>query len=99
MPVNFPVSETSSLNPVAGVRLGVARAGIRKAGRKDLLVISLAQGSSVAGVFTRNRFRAAPVIIGDAPLVPPKESVYVLLSPVPASRSPYPAVVMFCPQP
>ena len=41
----------------------MARAGIRKAGRKDLLVISLAQGASVAGVFTRNRFRAAPVTI------------------------------------
>ena len=41
----------------------MARAGIRKAGRKDLLVISLVQSASVAGVFTRNRFRAAPVTI------------------------------------
>ena len=63
MPVNFPVAETTSLHPVAGVRLGVARAGIRKAGRKDLLLIALDQGASVAGVFTRNRFRAAPVTI------------------------------------
>ena len=63
MPVNFPVAEAKSLKPVAGVRLGVARAGIRKAGRKDLLVIALAQNSTVAGVFTRNRFRAAPVTI------------------------------------
>jgi len=43
--------------------LGVARAGIRKAGRKDLLLIALDQNASVAGVFTRNRFRAAPVTI------------------------------------
>ena len=63
MPVNLPTPDNHSLHPVAGVRLGVARAGIRKKGRKDLLVISLAEGARVAGVFTRNRFCAAPVTV------------------------------------
>jgi glutamate N-acetyltransferase (EC 2.3.1.35) len=51
------------LLPVPGVRLGVAAAGIRKAGRDDLLLIELAAGSRVAGVFTRNAFAAAPVLL------------------------------------
>jgi glutamate N-acetyltransferase/amino-acid N-acetyltransferase len=49
------------LHPVAGVELGIAMAGVRKANRRDLAVVTLAEGSSVAGVFTRNRFCAAPV--------------------------------------
>ena len=49
------------LFPVAGVRLGIAEAGIRKANRRDLTLIELAPGSRVAGVFTQNRFCAAPV--------------------------------------
>lgn len=49
------------LHPVPGVRLGVAEAAIKKPGRKDLLLIELAPGSQVAGVFTRNAFAAAPV--------------------------------------
>ncbi|MGH8505699.1 MAG: bifunctional glutamate N-acetyltransferase/amino-acid acetyltransferase ArgJ [Stenotrophobium sp.] len=49
------------LHPVAGVRLGVAEAAIKKAGRKDLLVIELAPGTRTAGVFTQNAFAAAPV--------------------------------------
>jgi glutamate N-acetyltransferase / amino-acid N-acetyltransferase len=49
--------------PVAGVELGVAMAGIRKADRKDLLVMRLAEGAVVAGVFTQNRFCAAPVLL------------------------------------
>ena len=44
-----------------GVKLGVAEAGIRKAGRKDLLLMTLAEGASVSGAFTQNRFCAAPV--------------------------------------
>jgi len=63
MPVNLPIPDADSIIPVAGVRLGVTSAGIRKAGRKDLLVISLDQASNVAGVFTRNRFCAAPVTL------------------------------------
>lgn len=50
-----------TLLPVPGVRLGVAEAGIRKANRKDLVVLALDAGSHVAGVFTQNRFAAAPV--------------------------------------
>ena len=59
MAVNLPVPEI--LHPVPGVRLGVAEAAIKKAGRKDLLVIALDPGAKVAGVFTRNAFCAAPV--------------------------------------
>jgi glutamate N-acetyltransferase/amino-acid N-acetyltransferase len=46
---------------VAGLRIGVAMAGVRKANRRDLVVFALAEGAAVAGVFTRNRFCAAPV--------------------------------------
>lgn len=59
MAVNLSVPEI--LHPVAGVRLGVAEAAIKKPGRKDLLVIALDPGATVAGVFTRNAFCAAPV--------------------------------------
>jgi glutamate N-acetyltransferase/amino-acid N-acetyltransferase len=51
------------LHPIAGVELGVAMAGIKKPGRKDLLVMRLAPGSAVAGLFTKNRFCAAPVVL------------------------------------
>ncbi len=51
------------LHPVAGVRLGTARAGIRKPGRRDIVVLELAPGTRVAGRFTRNAFRAAPVLL------------------------------------
>ncbi len=63
MSVNLPLPIASELKPVAGLRLGHAHAGIRKANRKDVLVLELAEGSSVAGVFTKNRFCAAPVSI------------------------------------
>ena len=63
MPVNLQPPNPADLHPVPGVRLGVAEAGIRKAHRKDLVVIALDAGASVAGVFTRNRFCAAPVQI------------------------------------
>ena len=56
MPVNLTAPDAASLLPVAGVELGTARAGIRKPGRRDLLVVRLAEGTHVAGVFTRNRF-------------------------------------------
>jgi glutamate N-acetyltransferase/amino-acid N-acetyltransferase len=61
MPVNLPLPLVENLHPVAGVELGVAAAGIRKGGRKDILLVRLAEGSSVAGVFTQNAFCAAPV--------------------------------------
>src|SRR5215813_868292 len=63
MAVNLPPPEPGALHPVAGLELGVARAGIKKADRKDLLVVRLPAGSAVAGVFTRNRFCAAPVLV------------------------------------
>jgi len=61
MPVNLPLPERTTLSPVAGVQLGIAEAGIKKANRKDVLVITLSPGTQVAGVFTQNRFCAAPV--------------------------------------
>lgn len=61
MSVNLPLPKAEELHPVAGVSLGVASAGIRKSGRKDVLLVTLAQGSQVAGVFTQNAFCAAPV--------------------------------------
>jgi glutamate N-acetyltransferase/amino-acid N-acetyltransferase len=66
--VNLTAPSAKSLHPVAGVRLGAAQAGIRKANRKDLLLIALDQGARVAGVFTRNRFCAAPVLVARAHL-------------------------------
>ncbi|HUK03927.1 MAG TPA: bifunctional glutamate N-acetyltransferase/amino-acid acetyltransferase ArgJ [Burkholderiales bacterium] len=63
MAVNLPPPDPRSLHPVPGVELGVAMAGIRKPGRKDLLVMRLAPGAKAAGVFTRNRFCAAPVLL------------------------------------
>jgi glutamate N-acetyltransferase/amino-acid N-acetyltransferase len=61
MAVNLPVPRAGDLHPISGVRLGVAEAGIRKADRKDLTVVLLDPGASIGGVFTQNRFCAAPV--------------------------------------
>ena len=61
MPVHLSPPDAASLHPVSGVRIGVAEAGIRKAGRKDLTVMLIDEGASVGGVFTQNRFCAAPV--------------------------------------
>jgi glutamate N-acetyltransferase/amino-acid N-acetyltransferase len=61
MPVNLTAPDPASLLPVPGVRLGVTMAGVRKANRRDLTVIALDEGAAVAGVFTTNRFCAAPV--------------------------------------
>ncbi|MGC3964736.1 MAG: bifunctional glutamate N-acetyltransferase/amino-acid acetyltransferase ArgJ [Rhodocyclaceae bacterium] len=61
MPVNLLPPIADQLFPVKGVRLGTAEANVRKANRRDLTVIELAAGSRAAGVFTQNRFCAAPV--------------------------------------
>ncbi len=61
MPVNYATPAADLLFPVAGVRLGVAEAGIRKKDRRDLTLIALDPGCTVAAVFTQNRFCAAPV--------------------------------------
>ncbi len=63
MPVNYSTPTASELFAVPGVRLGVAEAGIRKLNRRDLTLLALDEGSRVAGVFTLNRFCAAPVHI------------------------------------
>jgi len=63
MPVNLTSPVAAQLLPVAGVSLGIAEAGIKRAERKDLLVIQLCADAQVAGVFTQNRFCAAPVIV------------------------------------
>lgn len=68
MAVNLPAPDLAQLHAVPGVELGVARAGIRKPDRKDLLLMSLAAATTVAGVFTRNRFCAAPVVLAKAHL-------------------------------
>ncbi|RYE41107.1 MAG: bifunctional glutamate N-acetyltransferase/amino-acid acetyltransferase ArgJ [Hyphomicrobiales bacterium] len=61
MPVNLSAPVASELHPIDGIRIGVTEAGVRKAQRKDLTVFLLDEGASVAGVFTKNRFCAAPV--------------------------------------
>jgi glutamate N-acetyltransferase / amino-acid N-acetyltransferase len=61
MPVHLQAPVVSDLHAVAGVRIGVTEAGVRKAQRKDLTVFLLDEGTSVGGVFTQNRFCAAPV--------------------------------------
>lgn len=50
-------------HPVAGVKIGIASAGIKKPGRKDVVVFELAPESRVAGIFTKNQFCAAPVTL------------------------------------
>jgi glutamate N-acetyltransferase/amino-acid N-acetyltransferase len=81
MPVNLTMPHARDLIPVNGVRLGVTQAGIRKPGRKDLLVMRLEDGARVAAVFTKNRFCAAPVIVARQHLsmLDPQTSVRALL--------------------
>ncbi|MCB1994954.1 MAG: bifunctional ornithine acetyltransferase/N-acetylglutamate synthase, partial [Rhodoferax sp.] len=61
MPVNLSAPDAATLLPVPGLRIGTAMAGVRKANRRDLVVFALDAGAAVAGVFTSNRFCAAPV--------------------------------------
>jgi glutamate N-acetyltransferase / amino-acid N-acetyltransferase len=63
MPVNLLPLNPQDLHAVPGVRIGVTMAGVRKANKRDLVVFALDAGTSVAGVFTSNRFCAAPVQI------------------------------------
>ncbi len=63
MPVNLAAPDPASLLPVPGVELGISSAGIKKPGRKDVLVMRIAHDSEVVGVFTQNRFCAAPVTV------------------------------------
>ncbi|MES2257805.1 MAG: bifunctional glutamate N-acetyltransferase/amino-acid acetyltransferase ArgJ [Pseudomonadota bacterium] len=68
MAVNSPIPVAAELQPVAGIDIGFAEAGIKKPNRKDVLVLRLAPGATVSGVFTLNRFCAAPVQISKANL-------------------------------
>ena len=68
MPVDLPPPNPAQLFPIAGVRIGVVQAGIRKADRKDLTVFLLDEGTSVGAAFTANRFCAAPVQVCQAHL-------------------------------
>ena len=61
MAVNYTAPQAADLLPIAGVRIGVAEAGIRKANRKDLTVFLLDEGAAAGAVFTQNRYAAAPV--------------------------------------
>ena len=81
MPVNLKPPDPKRLLPVKGIGLGVTAAGIRKADRKDLLVMKLEPGARVAGVFTQNRFCAAPVTVARQHLtmLDPGASVRALL--------------------
>ena len=63
MPVKLTAPDPARLLPVPGVELGIASAGIKKPGRKDVLVMRIAHESEVVGVFTQNRFCAAPVVV------------------------------------
>jgi glutamate N-acetyltransferase/amino-acid N-acetyltransferase len=75
MPVNLSVPDPAALAPVAGLELGVTQANIRRANRKDLLVMRLCEGSRVAAVFTQNRFCAAPVIVAREHLAAPDAAI------------------------
>ena len=66
MAVNLPPPTAEALQPVAGVELAAVAAGIRKAGRDDLVLIRLSEGSLVDAAFTQNRFCAAPVQVARA---------------------------------
>ncbi|HEY0061199.1 MAG TPA: bifunctional glutamate N-acetyltransferase/amino-acid acetyltransferase ArgJ [Telluria sp.] len=68
MAVNSPLPVAADLKPVGGIEIGYAQAGIKKPGRKDVLVMKLAETATVAGVFTKNRFCAAPVQVSKAHL-------------------------------
>ena len=68
MAVNSPLPVAADLKPVNGIEIGYAEAGIKKPNRKDILVMKLAEGATVSGVFTLNRFCAAPVQVSKANL-------------------------------
>jgi glutamate N-acetyltransferase/amino-acid N-acetyltransferase len=68
MAVNSPLPVAADLKPVNGIEIGFAEAGIKKPNRKDILVMRVAEGATVAGVFTLNRFCAAPVQVSKANL-------------------------------
>ncbi|NLA51903.1 MAG: bifunctional glutamate N-acetyltransferase/amino-acid acetyltransferase ArgJ [Alcaligenaceae bacterium] len=68
MAVNFHIPSPENIHAVPGIEIGIASAGIKKAGNRDVTVFKFSPGTAVAGVFTRNRFRAAPVQICESRL-------------------------------
>jgi len=80
MAVNLSAPDPASLYPVGGIKLGVAQAGVRKANRKDLVLVTIAEGARVAGVFTRNRFCAAPVRVAQEHLASGKSTRALLIN-------------------
>mgnify|MGYP000275811987 CR=1 FL=1 len=79
MAINLPLIQAADLKPVSNIRVGIAQAGVRKANRDDLTVMLLPEGSSVAGVFTTNRFCAAPVQICQEVLATNRNNVRALV--------------------
>lgn len=79
MPVNIPPPLAEELLPIRGLSLGIAAAGIKKSNRNDLLLMVLDEGSRVAGLFTQNRFCAAPVIVAKEHLSDLNSSVRALV--------------------
>ncbi len=80
MAVNFHIPSPEAIHAVPGVEIGIASAGIKKAGKRDLTVFKFTPGTAVAGVFTRNRFRAAPVLICESRLRCDKEIRALLIN-------------------
>jgi glutamate N-acetyltransferase/amino-acid N-acetyltransferase len=78
MAVNLHVPSASQIHPVPGVEIGIAEAGIKKPGRRDLVLFRLVEGSRVAGLFTQNQFCAAPVTVCRAHLAS-REPIRALL--------------------
>ena len=79
MPVNITPPQAEELLPIRGLSLGIAAAGIKKSNRNDLLLMVLDEGSRVAGLFTQNRFCAAPVIVAKEHLSGLNSSVRALV--------------------
>jgi glutamate N-acetyltransferase/amino-acid N-acetyltransferase len=79
MPVALSAPDPATLHAVPGVRIGITMAGVRKAKRRDLVVFALDEGSAVAGVFTLNRFCAAPVQLCREHLAAPGAAIRALL--------------------
>lgn len=57
------LGELPVMHPVAGFELGIASAGIKKPGRRDVVLMRCAESSTVAGIYTQNAFCAAPVLL------------------------------------
>src|SRR5690554_2935920 len=73
MAVNLVIPPQSEIHAVKGVKIGIASAGIRKAGNKDITIFQFAPNTAIAGVFTTNRFKAAPVQLCEAHLASDKD--------------------------